>query len=245
MNLKKQNIDNLISLWQVVNQRASAYVIENVFDYGIINYSDWPNRLWFKNTPEQADLDLAKKIISSSSTKITVPYWEINGNDYYLLLENNGFVKVLEQVGMYTDLSKSDGKPSEINLNKVKDERTALLWESLFQKAFNYKIDHKLLLNSYDQVDYLIAYENTSPVGTALMYHTGNQIVGIHSMGIIPEMRRKGYAEKMMHSMLSEAVKKGYSYATLQASEMGKNLYLKLGFEEQFLMRNYTLPKHA
>lgn len=245
MDLKQQNIDNLISLWQVINRNANTAVTGNIFDYGIINYSDWPNRLWFKNAPEQTNLDLAKKIISSSTTKITVPYWEINRNDYYPLLEKNGFVKTLEQVGMSANISKGDFIPSEVTINEVRDERTALLWESLFQKAFKYKIDHKLLLSSYDEVDYLIAYDNATPIGTALMYYSGNEVVGIHSMGIIPEMRRKGYAEKMMHSMLFEAAKKGYSYATLQASEMGKNLYLKLGFEEQFLMKNYTLPKHA
>ncbi len=244
MDLKKHNIHNLTALWQLVNQRVDAYAIGDAFDYGIVNYSSWPNRLWFKNTPEQSDLDLAKRIISSSSTKITVPYWEIDGNDYGPLLKMNGFEKVLEQVGMSLDLTKASFAPAEIELHKVKDERTSLLWESLFEKAFGYKIHHKLLLNSYDEVDYLIAYDKAYPVGTALMYYSGNEVVGIHSMGIIPEMRRKGYAERMMQSMLYEAVNKGYRYAVLQSSAMGKGLYDKLGFEEQFLMRNYALAQN-
>ncbi|WP_411029712.1 GNAT family N-acetyltransferase [Spongiimicrobium sp. 3-5] len=245
MNLKQRNIDNLTSLWKLVNRRANAYVVGDIFDYGIVNYSDWPNRLWFINRPNQGDLDLVKKTISTATTKITVPYWDIDGNDYEPLLKKNGFEKVLEQVGMATDLTKGNFIPSEIDLNKVKDEGTALLWESLFEKAFNYKINHKLLLKSYGEIDYLIAYDKTSPVGTALMYCSGKEVVGIHSMGIIPEMRRKGYAERMMHSMLYEAVDKGYNYAVLQASAMGKGLYEKLGFEEQFLMRNYVLPQHV
>ncbi len=244
MDLVKANIDNLTSLWQLVNRKAGAYVIGDVFDYGIINYSSWPNRLWFINTPNQGDLNNVKQIISSSKTSITVPFWNISGNDYEPLLIKNGFEKVLEQVGMSSDLTKGNFTPSEIDFREVKDEGAALLWESLFEKAFNYKIHHGLLLKSYDEVNYLIAYDKASPVGTALIYYTKNEVVGIHSMGIIPEMRRKGYAEKMMHSMLYEAVNKGYNYAVLQASAMGKGLYEKLGFEEQFLMRNYALEQN-
>jgi ribosomal protein S18 acetylase RimI-like enzyme len=241
MDLVKSNIDNLTSLWQFVNRRAGTYIIGDVFDHGVIDYSDWPNKLWFINAPKQSDIDVAKKIITSSSIKITVPYWEINGDDYRPLLKRNGFVKVLEQVGMSCDLTKGDFLPSGIKLHKVKEKSGAQLWESLFEKSFNYRIHHKLLLRSYDEIEYLIAYDNASPVGVALVYNSGEDLVGIHSMGIIPEMRRKGYAEKMMRSILSDAIKKGYRYGTLQASAMGKGLYEKLGFEEQFLMANYTL----
>lgn len=245
MDLRKLNIDNLTSLWQLVNRKTGTYVIGDVFDYGAIDYSDWPNKLWFINAPSQRDMDTVKHIIGSSSTKITVPLWHIEGKDYQSQLISHGFEKVLNQIGMALDLSKRDFSPSRLKLQRVENKNSAQLWESLFEKAFNYKIHHELILKSLDEIDYLMAYDENSPVGTALTYCTGNHIVGIHSMGIIPEMRRKGYAEKMMHSMLHDAVKKGYSHATLQASAMGKGLYQKLGFEEQFPMSNYVIPKKA
>ncbi|BFP43423.1 hypothetical protein FGF1_42680 [Flavobacteriaceae bacterium GF1] len=241
MDLKKLNIDNLISLWQLVDRRAGAYVPGDVFDHGTITYSDWPNKLWFTKKPTPEDIIIAKEIIASTSTKLTIPYWEIEGNDYESLFAKNGFEKVLEQVGMALDLSKGDFTPSGLKLQKVENRKAAQLWELLFERAFNYKIHYELILKSLDDVDYLIAYDQTFPVGTAVAYSTGNQIVGIHSMGIIPEMRRKGYAEKMMQSMLHEAMGRGSSHAVLQASAMGKGLYEKLGFEEQFAMSNYAL----
>lgn len=241
MDLAKRNIHNLIDLWQLVNQSADSHVIRDAFDYGIIDYSDWPNRLWFVNSPNQDDLDMAKKIISSTTTRIIVPFWDIDGNDYDKLFEQNNFSKVLEQVGMFLDMRKGSFEPSDILLQKVQDKSSALQWEMLFEKAFNYRIDHQLLLNTYEEVDYLIAYEQNAPAGTAVMFKSGNELMGIHSMGVIPEMRRKGIAEKMMHSILSDIALKGYRYTTLQASAMGKGLYLKLGFEEQFHMANYVL----
>ncbi len=241
MDLAKGNIHNLTDLWQLVNRSADSHVVGDIFDYGTIHYSDWPNRLWFHNPPDQKHLDQAKKIISTSTTRITVPFWDIDGNDYDKLLEQNNFSKVLEQLGMFLDMRKRDFKPSDITLKKVQDERSALQWELLFEKAFNYRIDHQLLLNTCEEVDYLIAYEQNKAVGTAVMFKSDTELMGIHSMGVIPEMRRQGIAEKMMHSMLSDTAKKGYRYTTLQASAMGKGLYLKLGFEEQFQMANYVL----
>ena len=99
MDLKKRNIDNLTSLWQLINRKADTYVIGNTFDYGAIAYSDWPNKLWFINKPEQGDIDIAKKIIASSSIKITVPHWEIEGNEYESLLLGNGLKRYWNKWG--------------------------------------------------------------------------------------------------------------------------------------------------
>ncbi len=74
------------------------------------------------------------------------------------------------------------------------------------------------------------------------MHNFPQTIIGIHSMGIIPEMRGKGFAEQMMRTILNQAVEQGFERATLQASSMGKGLYLKLDFEQQFAMSNYGLP---
>lgn len=59
-------------------------------------------------------------------------------------------------------------------------------------------------------------------------------------MGVIPAMRRKGLAEQMMRRILNQSLAQGFRYAMLQASAMGKGLYQKLGFTEQFVLKNYT-----
>ncbi len=54
-------------------------------------------------------------------------------------------------------------------------------------------------------------------------------------------MRRKGYAEQIMKLLINIATEEGVDYMTLQASDMSKNLYLKLGFEEQFTIKNFKI----
>ncbi len=54
-------------------------------------------------------------------------------------------------------------------------------------------------------------------------------------------MRKRGFAEQIMKRLTNMAVENGSEYVTLQASDMGKNIYLQLGFEEQFVIKNYFL----
>jgi len=62
-------------------------------------------------------------------------------------------------------------------------------------------------------------------------------------MGNPPEMRRRGFAEEIMKLLINRVFDNQGKYITLQASGMGKNGYLKLGFEEQFIIRNYRLKQ--
>ncbi|MCL2807043.1 MAG: GNAT family N-acetyltransferase [Coriobacteriia bacterium] len=59
-----------------------------------------------------------------------------------------------------------------------------------------------------------------------------------------PEHRRKGYALMTMGKLIEEAQQQDLSYLELRASELGKALYQKLGFEEiePSRMSNMRLP---
>ncbi|WP_420603588.1 GNAT family N-acetyltransferase [Flagellimonas sp.] len=241
MNITNKNISNLTSLWKLINTQVGTRIEEKTFEYGSAHYSDWPNRLWFHNSPDLESITSAKKIIASSPVKLTIPYWHIYNDDSHTLLEKNGFSKVFEQTGMFLSLENYRKNSEGLKLKKVDNKESAILWEDLLQKAFKYKVSHKLLLQSYNEVDFMIAQDQNGPVGTVVLHSTSPNILGIHAMGIIPEMRGKGLAEKMMHTVLSRGLEQGMENVTLQASDMGKNLYLKLGFKEHFKMSNYIL----
>ncbi|MDN5202686.1 GNAT family N-acetyltransferase [Fulvivirgaceae bacterium BMA10] len=241
MNLIKENVKNLTSLWRIVGDRVHAYTRGDDFDISAITDSEWPNRLWFHHDINERSLKAAKESLLSVSTNLIVPYWDIYQSRSYEFLESNGFEKLFEQVGMSLALTQAYETIGTLQIEKVTSKKTALVWDELFKQAFNYRIHHDLLMSSYMDIDYLIAYHNKQPVGTAILHHSKEAVIGVHAMGIIPEMRRKGFAEQMMLNLLGKATEQGFKYATLQASDLGKGLYLKLGFEEQFIMKNYVL----
>ncbi|MEQ9230741.1 MAG: GNAT family N-acetyltransferase, partial [Cyclobacteriaceae bacterium] len=137
------------------------------------------------------------------------------------------------------ELSEIPDARGRTSLLRVHDTRTATLWAKLFHSAFGYQIHASVVEATMHAVDYFIGSSQGGYVGTAALYLTGDTIAGIHSMGVIPEQRRKGYAEDFLLQVMHAAKNMGADYATLQASEMGKGLYLKTGFQEDFLLRNF------
>ena len=96
MNLAEQNIENLTSMWRVVNENMKSHYRESHYEYGVLNYSKWPNRLWFKGKMTKCELEKAIEVIKNNSSEIIVPHWDLNNNQYYKDLEKYGFEKKLE-----------------------------------------------------------------------------------------------------------------------------------------------------
>ncbi|MFB6343302.1 GNAT family N-acetyltransferase [Saccharicrinis sp. FJH62] len=241
MNLIRENIENLTSLWQIVGERANAFYQKKGFSYCGINYSEWPNRLWFHGEVNDTNLQEAKALISGSRVNLKIAYWDIFENNALELFEKHGFIRTSEQIGMSLKVDRPFETTKSIKLEKVANKSQAVLWSDLFKKAFNYDISYILLLLSSKDIDYFLAYNNNQPVGTCMVFSHTKEVTGIHSLGIIPEMRRKGYAEEIMNHILDQSYDQGFKYVTLQASEMARAMYEKLGFLTQFKMYNYNI----
>ncbi|MCE7996883.1 MAG: GNAT family N-acetyltransferase [Roseivirga sp.] len=240
MNPIRSNINNLISLWQSADKSQSSHHKGEAFSVQTAINSEWPNKLWFTGSIDEQIIHSAKDFIQSSLVQLSVPHWHTEDNDTRQLFATAGFEVAFEQTGMSLALNGSYKTDSALNISKVSDQASARLWSSLFEQAFGYHLDSHLLLPQ-QQTDLLVAHYQGAPVGTGIIHYSDVHIAGIHAMGIIPSMRRKGFAEEMMHDMLNRASEKNASHATLQASTMGKGLYLKMGFQEDFLQTNYQL----
>ncbi|WP_034044917.1 GNAT family N-acetyltransferase [Wocania ichthyoenteri] len=240
MNSIKSNIQNLTSLWQTVSEPLNSYFIETDFSFSLIEHSEWPNRLWFNQEINKDGIALAKEKLLSISTNLTIPYWDIYNSNSFEMLDENGFNLKFEQIGMSLKAPHIFTEIKTLSLKKVSTEKDAKLWSILFSKSFGYFTNPVLLTKSQKNTDYYIAYHQNEAVGTGIL-HTTNNVTGIHSVGIVPEQRRKGYAEQIMKLLINKSIKINSDYITLQSSDMGKGLYLKLGFEEQFTIKNYAL----
>ncbi|MDD7885244.1 N-acetyltransferase [Flavivirga sp. 57AJ16] len=240
MNSIKSNIENLTSLWQTVSEPFHAYFKEKDFEYSFVENSEWPNRLWFNEEIDQDQVADAKDKLNFLASGLVLPYWDIYHSDSFKLLEENGFHLKFEQIGMSLKADKVFAELGNLKLIKITTKKAFELWSVLFEKSFGYFINPKLLNASYQYIHYYIAYHYNEAVGTGVLFNT-NKVSGIHSVGVIPEQRRQGYAEDIMKLLINESIKMNSEYITLQASNMGKNLYLKLGFEEQFKIKNYIM----
>ncbi|MBO0931962.1 GNAT family N-acetyltransferase [Fibrella aquatilis] len=242
-SLIHENTGNLTSLWQKVGEKAGGYTAGLAFDSCALYHTDWPNRLWFHQDVTAEGLAAAKSDLTTLPTKLLIPCWDDDQERAGALFERAGFRKVSEQVGMSLRLTRTYVVAQTLSLVPVSTTELAILWEAVFNQAFRYQIGHELLTPTYPDIRFLLAFHQGKAVGTVLLHHAPKPIIGIHSMGVIPEMRGKGFAEQMMILLLNQALEQEIDYAVLQASAMGKGLYLKLGFDQQFVMSNYSLPQ--
>lgn len=233
------NINNLTGLWKTVGIPFDSYHTNGSFKYCKIENSGWPNKLWFRQDITEND---AKKAIETmeSNSGLVLPYFDIFETNSYEILENKGLNKKTEQVAMALKLNQKFEQQHNLSCKRVLNPEDAKMWTDIYPDAFGYVISKEILIQNNEKVQfYLFSFEN-QPVGTCMLFQTGNNI-GIHGVGVIPQMRRKGFAEEIMKFALNLAIDANLEYALLQASAMGKDIYGRLGFEDLFVIRNYVL----
>jgi len=84
------------------------------------------------------------------------------------------------------------------------------------------------LLDRPDCVVY-VGYADGDPVISGLGWRTGRTI-GVYSIATIESARRRGYGAAMTARVMADGVVVGCDVAALQASEMGRPIYERLGF---------------
>lgn len=84
-----------------------------------------------------------------------------------------------------------------------------------------------------------IAMLNGRPVSWAsVFYATG--VAGVYAVGTLAEARRQGIGSAITLRALLDARERGYRGGMLQSSEMGYNVYRRLGFETRFKIKVYV-----
>lgn len=236
---KQKNINNLISLWKTVGNAYQTQFLQKKIDYCYVSNSEWPNRIWFEKEVTSEILTTVNEIARNTTVPLTVSNWSSFEDEHSTIYGDFGFIKKSEQIGMSMSLHQKINNPNRIRLEKVTEEKQAIIWAQLYPQSFGYKISTEILTKTLNLIPYYLIHFDNEIIGTVITHKTENTI-GIHGLGIIPKFRKQGLAEEVMIHLLNQAIEENIEIATLQSSAMGKNIYLKLGFSEDFLMTNYA-----
>lgn len=240
MNTIQSNITNLTSLWKSVTQPFNTYNEDAQIGYCFVPNSQWPNKIWLKSEHNVDTLNEIKLLLKSELDNLTFSYFDLNSSEKNIIFEYLGFEETSLQYGMCLKLTEKVKVSKQLKFQLVTDADYSKKWSQSFQKAFGYHVSEETIDKTYHHINYYLIYDQEQIVGTVIS-HQSQSTIGIHSLGIIPNMRGNGYATQIMHHLLNKGLAKGCNLATLQASKMAKSMYEKMGFTTEFIMRNYKL----
>lgn len=86
-----------------------------------------------------------------------------------------------------------------------------------------------------------VGYADHRPVVSGLGWRTG-RTVGVYSIATLEPARRRGYGAAMTACVVTDGVVAGCDVAALQASEMGRPIYERLGFRTVVRYAAYIDP---
>jgi GNAT superfamily N-acetyltransferase len=166
-------------------------------------------------------------------------------------LEARGFVLVQKETGMAADLltlDESGTVPGSFTIVEVNNLALLKQYAHVSMRGFNNTEEHTAIyLQTYTNIGFgphlpwrhFLGFLDGEPVATSsLLLHAG--VAGVYGVATIPEARRKGIGAAMTLAPLRLARSWGYQLGILSPSEMGLNVYQRLGFREYCTVRIYA-----
>ncbi|GAC1393957.1 MAG: hypothetical protein NVS4B11_15350 [Ktedonobacteraceae bacterium] len=177
----------------------------------------------------------------------TPTHWAVSTATYppdlVTRLQAHGFTKVGEDSNMAIELhsiNENIPSPLELAMKEVEDLETLKAYSAISTRGFHTSQD--TAQSYYDCYvgngfgtgkpwHHYLAWLNGTPVAVAsLLLHAG--IAGIYGVATLPEARKQGIGAALTLHCMREARALGYRIAVLAPSQMGLNMYRKIGFRE-------------
>jgi GNAT superfamily N-acetyltransferase len=195
------------------------------------------------------DLKTIKEFFGTDKFRIKIP----ENQDIADLLLTNGFkLKSTGYVMVAKKIKTRDynySLPENVKILPADSRKTLKQVKNIFAAAFNCSLadcekklgflDEKILDREDRHLKSFILYENDQPVATGAYYAFDK--FSIESIGTLESARGRGYAGLIMKHLLREAQRLGYNSACLSASEAGRSVYEKVGFESLLKTAAYIL----
>lgn len=160
----------------------------------------------------------------------------------------NGFQFIGDETAMCLNIEKYHTTPSQVVGLNILKARTApdlgdfatVLASSLSRPDIVIRAVYAEVFDDFNgnQEIHLVGRAGERAVATAEVYLDG-AVAGIYSVATLASHRGRGFGNAMTKAAINEAKQHGAKIAVLHASNMGRSLYERLGFEAVGLLREY------
>ena len=129
-------------------------------------------------------------------------------------------------------------RPTGLEIVRVADGETLRQWVHAASIGFEIPQEFESIWCDFFEVAVFdlpfqtyLAVLNGKPVGTSQLFVSAG-VAGIYNVTCVPEARGQGIGAAITQAPLLDARQMGYRVGILQASELGRRVYRRLGFED-------------
>jgi hypothetical protein len=248
MDKQSENIavnmeENLYAFYHLVAQ-VGEMPHEINEDYSWVNASpySWPGFVFNFTRNEDKQAECLMKIQNEIDKGIVPPLLivrvEPKANCFSELAAAHKFRLVMQWPGMaihLDDIKLSFDARKNFELIEISSASQLFSWIEITEKClFKGKKQHtemfmKIMTNR--KVKFILGIYEHEPVATAVLF-IDKGIAGIYMVSTLPEFRKKGLSSNLLLYGLFLAQKNNCHLAVLQANNLSKTLYEKIGFQE-------------
>ena len=215
----------------------------------------WFNGVLCSNPHKDGDESFVDETIEYFRNKgvNTFTWWmepHLKPSDWEPALSRHGFGFSNDTPGMAIDLHEINDsiQPTDgFEIRVVADEESLRTWAKVFLNGYGLPsaweaitFDLWMQLGLDLPMRNYLGYLNGEPVSTSTVFYGGG-VAGIYCVTTLPKARGKGIGAAITHKPLQDAREMGYRVGVLQSSQMGFNIYKKLGFRHLCQIENFYL----
>ncbi|MEX2247315.1 MAG: GNAT family N-acetyltransferase [Dehalococcoidia bacterium] len=146
---------------------------------------------------------------------------------------------ILEPIG------RVPAAPEGVEVRVVGDEEELRAWDGVVRQSFGLPAEFEgffgpWLVGVPDTRLYL-AYVDGEVAATSMLMAT-DRVAGVYCVATLDAYRRRGLGEAMTWRAMGDGAEMGCLFGYLQASEMGKPVYERMGFREVIDYRTFVRP---
>ncbi|MGE3073615.1 MAG: GNAT family N-acetyltransferase [Dehalococcoidia bacterium] len=149
--------------------------------------------------------------------------------------------------GMASTAMDAPAPPPELRIETVSKGRTHNDYLDVISRGFGFPLEMAraivgplALLDP--EMESFVGYVGEAAVATSSMVF-GGQVAGVYNVATHPDYRRRGYGEALTWRAVSRGAELGCDMAALQASDMGRPIYERMGFRLVSPYKTFHRPR--
>ena len=221
-------------------------------------WSPMPFGLYFnavvsKREPEGEETDLIRETVEFFRSRSRVDFdWRLTpgleNGDWGRQLEASGFRFHQGTPGMAVDLKRLPEAipvPDNTKITRVESAGEMRVWAKTFTLGYELPEDWEaplldtMLASLHGSMQSFLAWIGDQPVAASTVFYSAG-VAGIYNVATLKAWRGKGLGAAVTLQPLLDARAKGVRAGILQSSELGYQVYQRLGFKELCRMNYYT-----